>query len=161
MTITTLSIIAIILAAVSAAGCFIPRFPSVAAGWLALLCMHFAGQPFCNGKVLLFWGIASAIVLMTGVLQPKALTALRRGHAYVAAGALVGALLGFLVRNITATIILGSVIGAFLGCVAYMRTPRGLKLQVASSEFLQYLCAKGLPAVVSCSMSAIVLAMVL
>lgn len=153
-----LIIIAIILAVIAIAGIFIPRFPAVVTGLLGLLCMHFAGAPFCDSKTIIFWSAASTIVLMLGILQPKALTAMRQGHSYIAAGAFIGALLGFIAANVVAAIIFGSALGAFLGAVAYNRTPKGPHIPFSSRQFIQYLCAKGLPAVVSCSMATIVFA---
>ena len=151
------TITASVLAAAAVGLSFIPQFPAVVAGWLALLCAHLGGFPFINSKVLIFWGAASIIV----ILQPKVLTSTRSGQGYVVGGATVGAILGLLAANVTASIIAGSIIGAVLGAVAYMRTPKSPRLKLTSPLFVQYLCAKGLPAVVSCSMAAIVVALVL
>lgn len=155
------TITALVLAAAAVGLSFIPQFPAVVAGWLALLCAHLGGFPFINSKVLIFWGAASIIVIMLGILQPKVLTPTRSGQGYVVGGATVGAILGLLAANVTASIIAGSIIGAVLGAVAYMRTPKSPRLKLTSPLFVQYLCAKGLPAVVSCSMAAIVVALVL
>lgn len=161
MTISTLAIIALLLAAAAVVGCFIPRFPAVVPAWIALLLMRLAGKPYATNQTLTFWGIAAVIVIMLAILQPRALTGARQGHAYVAGATIAGTLLGYLVSPVAATIILGGTVGAFLGTLAYMRTPKGPHFAVASSEFMQYLCAKGLPAVVSCAMAAIVVAMAL
>lgn len=155
------TITASVLAAAAVGLSFIPHFPAVVAGWLALLCAHLGGYSFINSKVLIFWGVASIIVIMLGILQPKVLTTARNGQGYVVGGAIAGALLGLLAANVTASIIAGSIIGAAFGAVAYMRTPKSPRLKITSPLFLQYLCAKGLPAVISCSMAAIVLALVL
>ena len=158
MTISTLEIISIILAGVAVGGSFVPRFPACIPAWLGLLCMHISGAPYVDSKVLIFWGIASIIVLMLGILQPKSLTGARQGHAYVVGATIVGVILGYLISPVSAAIILGGAVGAFFGALAFMRTPAGPRFPVASSEFLQYLCAKGLPAVISCAMAAIVIA---
>ena len=159
MTQSVPAIISLVLAVLAVGGCFIPRFPAVILGWLSLLGMHIAGAPYASSQVLIFWGIAAIIVLMLGILQPKALTAARAGHGYVCGATLVGVVLGYLVQPMAAAIIIGGALGAFLGCMAFMRTPSAPRFALSSPEFIQYLCAKGLPAVVTCSMAAIVAAM--
>lgn len=161
MTLTTLQILSISAAAIAVIACFFPRIPSVLAAWLGLLLAHFAGAPYVTGNVLLFWGIASAIVLMLNVLQPKALVLTRAGQTHIVAGAIAGTALGYACAPVVAAIIIGAIAGAFLGAVAFMTLPGGPKAKIGSPEFLQYLCAKGLPAVVCCSQAAIVLAAVL
>ncbi len=148
MNISYLEIVSFVLAGVGVGGTFVPRFPSGVAAYLSMICMAFAGIPYFDAKVLIFWGVATVIVLGLEILQPRALTSTRHGHAYVAGGTVVGALLGYL----------GSAMGAFFGTMAFMRTPKGPHFAVASSEFMQYLCAKGLPAVVAISMVTLTVA---
>lgn len=158
MTLSIFQILSIVLAVAVILDCYFSRFPAVVWAWLGLLAAHFAGAPYISGKVLLFWGIASVIVMMLNFLQPKGLTQLRAGMAYVTTGTIAGTALGYLYAPAVAWIIIGATIGAFLGAVAFMRLPKGPKVSITSPEFLQYLCAKGLPTVVSCSQVAIVLA---
>lgn len=152
---TSLSIITLILALSSLVAMFVPRLPAVIAAYAALVCAHFAGAVFVDAKILIYWGVAMAIVLGLRVLQPKALVLTGRGQAYVSLGTIVGVVLGYVVAPVVASLIIGGVVGAFLGAVAFMRTPAGGSMPVASGEFLQYLCAKGLPAVVTACMAAV------
>ncbi len=158
MTMTVFQILSIALASIAIITCFYPRIPSVLASWLGMLSAHFAGAAYINGKVLLFWGIASMIVLMLNYLQPKALSRTRAGVPYVVTGTIAGIAVGYACAPTAASFIIGAIAGAFLGSVAFMTLPKGPKKSIGSPEFLQYLCAKGLPAVVSCSQAAIVLA---
>lgn len=161
MTTNVLEIFALLLAGVAVGGSFMPRFPAVLPAWLGMLCMRFVATGYVNTKTLIFWGLASLIVLALNILQPKALTAARQGHAYVVGATVVGIVLGYLLAPMAAAITLGGIAGAALGAIAYMRTPDSPKFSIASPEFLQYLCAKGLPAVVACSMAAIIIAVAL
>lgn len=157
-----LTIFSLVLAGIAVSSCFIPRFPAAIASFIALVLVYFGSAAIPLGsQTLIFWGIATIIVVALNYLQPKALTAARQGHAYVTGGTLIGTLLGYLAGPVTAYFIIGSAIGAFLGAWAYMRTPASPHLPITSRPFTQYLCAKGLPAIVSFSMAAIVIACVL
>ncbi len=161
MNLSIFEIIAIVLAGVGVGGTFVPRFPAALCAFASILGMHFAGHPYFESKVLIFWCVATLIVLGLGFLQPKALTGARQGHSYVAGGTVVGVVLGYLVAPVASAIILGGAVGAFLGTFAFMRTPKGPRFAVSSSAFVQYLCAKGLPSVVAVSMAALTIASVL
>lgn len=161
MTFTALSIISLILSLAAVVALFVPRLPAVVAAFAALVCAHFGGAIYVDGKILLFWGVATAIVLGLRMLQPKAATLAKGGQAYVAVATIAGALLGFAASATAAAIIIGSAIGAFLGALAYMRTPASPQLPVASRQFVEFISAKGLPAVVSASMVAITIASLL
>ena len=77
----------------------------------------------------------------------------RSSNLYVAASALAGALLGIIVDP--RIMVLGVIIGAFVGQLAYSRTPHGKWLSKSSSVFLQYFCAKCLPVIVTVSVIGI------
>ena len=158
MNINFLEIIAFVLAGMGVGGSFLPRFPGAVCGYAAMVCMYFTGNVYYSGKVMIFWAVATVIVLGLNMLQPRALTMARQGHAYVSGGALVGVVLGYLVAPMASAIILGGAVGAFFGAFAYMRTPKSPRFDVTSSEFVQYLCAKGLPCVVTMSMAALTVA---
>ena len=143
MTFTALSIITIILSLAAVVATFVPRIPSVAAAYAALVCAHLAGAIYVDAKILIFWGVASAIVLGLRVLQPKAL---------------VMTAIGYMISPTAASVILCASAGAVLGAIAYMRTPAAPSIAIASSRFVEYLCAKGLPCVVTTSMAAIAIA---
>lgn len=157
-----LEIIALFLVGVCIGGSFKPRFPSTATAYAALLCMY-AGHR--DGIVvasdLVFWAVASALVVGMRFLQPRTLTNASQGHSFVNIGTLAGVLTGFVINPSSAAIILGGCLGAFAGTLAFMRMPRGPHFSIGSSQFMQYLCAKGLPAVVWCSMAAITIVCIL
>lgn len=155
MTFTALSIITLVLAFAAVVATFVPRMPSAVASFAALVCAHFAGAVYVDAKVIIFWGVATAIVLGLRILQPSGLVNSTRGHGYVALGTLAGVLLGYVCSPVAAALILGGCAGAFLGAVAFMRTPAGQLCAVTSQRFIDFLCAKGLPCVVTTSMAAI------
>ena len=156
-----LTILSLLFAGAGIVSTFVPRFPAVLASYASLVLMHFAGAPYVSVNLLIFWGVAVLMVLGLKILQPKVFSKMHQGHSYVAGGCLSGTVLGFLAAPTAAAIILGGAIGAFLGALAFMRTPQGPKFSVTSKHFIDYLCAKGLPSVVSCSMAAIVIACIL
>lgn len=158
MTFTALSIRSLILSLAAVVAMFVPRLPAVPAAYAALVCAHFDGAVYINEKILIFWGVATAIVLGLRALQPKAIVLAKGGQAYVAVATLVGTLLGYLASATAAAIIIGGAVGSFLGATAYMRTPASPRLPLTSQGFVEYICAKGLPSVVTASMVAITIA---
>lgn len=158
MTFTALSIITIILSLAAVVATFVPRIPSVAAAYAALVCAHLAGAIYVDAKTLIFWGVASAIVLGLRVLQPKALVMTAKGLPYVALATIAGTAIGYMISPTAASVILCASAGAVLGAIAYMRTPAAPCIAITSSRFVEYLCAKGLPCVVTTSMAAIAIA---
>lgn len=105
---------------------------------------------------LIFWGVATVIVLGLEYMLPKHIVDSRRGVGYIAGAALAGTFVGLVISH--EWMIVGSVAGAILGGIAYSRTPAGKVMEFPSSKFLNYLCAKGLPAVITmCIIGTIVL----
>lgn len=150
-----------IFAAVGVVMMFVPRLPAVVAAFLSLLCAYFAGTSNVSEQVLVYWSVAALIVLVLRGLGRGEGNGDVRGNAYISAGALVGAFLGFAVTPTSGTVILGSALTAFIGSVAYMRMPGSPGFAVASGRFVQFLCARGLQAVVTVSVSAIAVSSVL
>ncbi len=157
---TILVVTTIILAALGAIGVFIPMVPTVILSYAALLCGHFIGAIYIDTKVLIFWGVASAIVLGLRTLQRR-LALMTSGNAFVSGGAFVGTVLGYMIAPTASAMILGGIVGSFLGAMAYMRSPGSPRLPIASRGFLDFLCVKGLSATVTLTMSAISLICVL
>ncbi|MDE6175135.1 MAG: hypothetical protein K2F88_06190 [Duncaniella sp.] len=108
-----------------------------------------ASLPVTN--TLIFWGIATVIVVALSFMLPKSVSGSRRGLGYIAGAALAGAMVGLVISH--AWMIIGGVAGALLGGIAYSKTPAGKALGFPSSKFLNYLCAKGLPAVIAVCMA--------
>ncbi|MDE6066008.1 MAG: hypothetical protein K2G27_04230 [Duncaniella sp.] len=97
--------------------------------------------------VLIFWGVAVAVVIALGFILPRAVTSSRVGVPYIVLASLAGMLVGLALSH--AAMIIGSVVGALLGGVAFARTPAGRSLAFPSPRFWNYLCAKGFPVVIS------------
>ena len=100
-----------------------------------------------SAAVYIFWAVAIVIVVALGFILPRAVTSSRLGVTYIVMGALAGMLVGLALSH--AAMIIGSAVGALLGGVAFARTPAGKVLTFPSPRFWNYLCAKGLPAVIS------------
>lgn len=155
MDFTALQILTLALCVIALAACFVRRVSAALIAYGALICAHCSGAPAVGTRQLVFWGIATAIVLALRYLQGSDAGTRRAARAYTAGGASVGAFLGVIFSPTSGAVILGSAIGAFLGAMAYMRTPGGPRLAPASRPFFDFLCAKGLPAVVGTSIVAI------
>ncbi len=126
---------------------FIPKTWSAPVAWLGLCLLWFSGSIAVTWSVLLFWGIASAITLAINFLLPKIVANSNLGVGYIVGASLAGTLVGMLVSN--AGMIVGSALGAFCGALAFSRTPKGGAMKFPSQRFFNYLCAKGLVAVVT------------
>lgn len=104
--------------------------------------------------VLLFWTIATALVLGIYRLSPGQQRLSALANAYLSGGALAGAVVGMIMTT-SAAVIIGAVVGVFCGGLAFSRTPDGRGLQFPSADFFTMLVRFGLPAVVVMSMAAI------
>ena len=125
----------------------VAALPAYAGLWL----LHLSTYTTFPKWVLIFYGIATAMVVGIRFMSPKGepdgkLT----GNLYIGLGALMGCLLGMLIE--ARFMLLGTILGAIMGQVAFSRTPHGKWLLLSKSNFIQYLCAKGLPAVVAVAM---------
>lgn len=145
------------LAGISVAMLFFPRMPSTVVAYLAMWAARFSGYAPFNNASLIFWGIATAIIVANHFMLPRYIRNTGVGLPYMAGGAVVGMVIG-LTLNSSAAIIVGSMVGVILGGIAYARTHRGAALDFPSARFFNYLGAKGLPAVVASVMVGLVLA---
>lgn len=102
---------------------------------------------------VLFWGIAAAIAVGINTLLPKPVASSTEGTPYMTGASLAGAFVGLLLGS--AGLIVGAIAGAACGGIAYSRSPRGSNLDFPSRKFMNYLCAKGLPIVITCCISAL------
>lgn len=124
-----------------------------AAAAFAGMCLITLGNPgVARPMMLIFWGIAAVLVVAVNYMLPPTVADGRMGIGYIAGGALLGTLVGYLIGP--GAMVLCDVIGVFLGALAFSRTPRGRHLDFPSSKFIQYLCAKGLPAAVTLAIIA-------
>lgn len=138
----TLLAIAIVLA-------FITSIYAAPVAFLGLCCAGLLPGEHLSVASYLFWGVAMVIVVALGFILPPNVALSRRGLPYISGGALAGMAVGLTFSH--AALVVGAFLGALLGGVAYARTPQGKPLEFPTSRFLNYLCAKGLPAVVTMS----------
>ena len=150
---TILLSLAILLAIVAIALCFVPWRWSAAPAMAAMLLAWFALPTPAGTTTLIMWSVTAILAMALNKILPEAVAKSRRGTGYIAGGALAGIFIGYLISR--PWMVAGAALGAILGGVAYCFTPQGRGLRFPSPEFVQYLCAKGLPAVVTISMSAI------
>ncbi len=159
---SALAITAIVLCALGVLACFVPRLPGVVLSYAGMSCAWFAGAPYIDGSVLVFWFVAAVLVVGIGIFTPRRDAVIRSGNPYVTVGGIAGALLGYVAAPTSASIISGSALGAVLGALAFRSTPAGRgHLPVFSPTFINFLCDTGLRAVVSCSICGITAASVL
>lgn len=129
-----------------------PWFPAAVPAFLALVLLQLT--PCINAPIweTVMWGIATALVVGLRYYQPSGEPDGRNtGNVYVGLGAIAGALLGLLVGR--EFIVAGTIIGAFMGVMGYSRTPHGRWIKFPTSTFIQYFCAKGLPAIIAIAMT--------
>ncbi len=117
--------------------------------------MDWGGLVEFNYNTLIFWGGACAIALALDILLPKEISRGNIGRGYIVGGTLAGMAVGMLLSS--TGIILGGAFGAFLGGLAFSRTPKGKPLQFPSKAFVRFVSAIGLPAIVTMSMIGLVL----
>ncbi len=121
--------------------------PAYAGLWL----LHLSVYTTFPKWVFIFYGIATAMVVGLKFISPKGEPDGRNtGNLYLGLGAMMGCLLGMLID--ARFMLLGTILGAVMGQVAFSRTPHGKWLMLSKSNFIHYLCARGLPAIVAVAM---------
>lgn len=139
---------------------FYPRLPACLVAYAAMCVGYLSGYtPFSTGDMI-FWAVATVIVLANDRLLPSFVRSSRRGMGYIAGGAVTGMVVGLTFYR-PASVILGAAAGAFIGAVAYARTSSGAILDFPHAKFFNYLGAKGIPATVTASMVGIVVSMLI
>lgn len=146
---------AVISALASLVITYIPRGWGSLVAYCGLLCLSFVPGLTVTTEALVFWGIAALIALGICSLLPDWVSKSRKGVGYIVTATIAGTLVGMLISS--AGLIIGAVTGAFCGALAFSRTPEGKALKFPSSEFLNYLCAKGLPAIVTACIAGLTL----
>ncbi|MCM1292174.1 MAG: hypothetical protein NC111_01560 [Bacteroides sp.] len=102
-----------------------------------------------------FWAVAAAIATAINYLLPPSISSSRAGLSYILVASVCGSVIGLLIA--ASGIILGAVVGALLGAIAFSRTPQGAVISRPLPKYVNYICAKGLPAVITiciCMLSA-------
>lgn len=131
-----------------------PYFPAAVTAYASMWFMKWAHAIHPTDWLITSWGIAVAIVLITDMLQPRQLSRCTNGMTYIGVGAIVGMMVGMTGFSYL-WMVGGAAIGVIAGGYVYSRTPAGRPLGFPSARFFQYLCAKGLPAVVTVSVIGI------
>jgi len=139
--------------------CIRPHVPSVIASYGGIWLLQWSGLLDFPTVTLSYWGIMTVIVVTISSMLSPALVKATQGLLHITITSLAGMLLGLTAGY--APMIVGAVIGAVAGAVFFARTPKGAGLQFPSSRFLQYLCAKGFPTVISVSLTGIAVMMAL
>lgn len=152
---TTLLILCIVLMALALVMSYRPWLPGAIFALGALFAGQRSGHLQFSNSALTFWTIATAIVLIISFMLPRMLVQTTRGLGYMTTATLAGAIVGSLLGP--KAVVAGAAVGAFLGALAFSRTADGSQLGFPSNRFLQYLCAKGLPLVVTMSMIGLAL----
>lgn len=143
-------VLSMLLLLAGLAGCFMSHRYAVAYAYAGLIGVGLTCSDVSYGP-LLFWGVASAIVIAINFMLPRAVTTSRKGTGYIVGAVVAGTFTGMIVSH--AWMIVGAAVGAVLGGIAYSRTPEGGVLGFPGSRFFNYLCAKGLPAIVTASIA--------
>ena len=119
--------------------------------YVGLWLLHLSKYTMFPKWTFIFYGIATAMVIGLKYISPKGEPDGRTtGNLYIGLGAMMGCLLGMLID--ARFMLLGTALGAVMGEVAFSRTPHGKWLMLSKSNFIQYLCARGLPAIVAVAM---------
>lgn len=155
MDFSALQILTLALCAIALAACFVRRVSSALIAYGAMICAHCSGGTGIHTRELVFWGVATAIVLGLRYLLGDDGHDRRAARAYTAGGAAAGAFVGVIVWPGPGGAILGSAAGSFLGAMAYMRMPSSPRYGITSRPFVDFLASRGLPVVVGTSIVAI------
>ncbi len=133
--------------------CVRPHIPAVIAAYGGLWLMQWSELLVFPSVMLSYWGVMTMIVVIIVSMLPQPVVKATQGMRHITVGALAGMLLGATIGY--APMIIGAFAGALAGCVVFARTPKGSVLRFPSARFVQYFCAKGLPAVVTVSLVGI------
>ncbi len=131
------------------------RVAAAVPAFAGLLLLHLSYFIEANPGWLLFWGAAALMVAALVYMQPPGeIDGHRSSNLYVASSAIAGALLGMIVDP--RIMVLGIILGAFVGQMAYSRTPSGRWMaQAGGKVMLHYYAAKCLPVVVATAIVSI------
>ena len=129
---------------------FKPWYVAALPAYCGLWLLHWSNYTMYPTWVFIFYGAATLMVMGIRYLSPKGEPDKKNtGNLYLGLGALMGCLLGMIEPRF---MVLGTIIGTVMGQVAFTRTPNGKWLLFPKSNFMHYLCAKGLAVVVAVAM---------
>lgn len=145
-----ISILAIVAAIMAT---FASRPWAPVAAWCALTVLTATPANVPTLSSILFWGTAAAIAFGINMLLPPLVSRCRTGLGHIATAALAGTFVGMI--HSQAGLIIGAVSGAIIGATAFARTPAGTAIRKPFSKFANYVCAKSLPAIITCCLCGI------
>lgn len=141
------------LLALTVVAVFIPRMPAALIAYAAMWLSRIGGIAAFSNASMIFWGVATALVIANNFLLPRHIVTSRVAVPYIGLGAVTGTVLGML-TNMMAGIIVGALFGAFFGAIVYANTARGREvMHFPSGKFFNYLGAKGIPVAVAMCMA--------
>lgn len=116
--------------------------------FVGMLLLHWSYFIAVKTVTFFFWGTATAMVAALAYMSPEGEPdGQRASNLYISASAIAGCLLGMIVG--ARVMVLGVVLGAFVGQMAYSRTPAGRWMREPAATFAKYFAAKCLPAIVA------------
>ncbi len=146
-----MNIVCIILSSTAAltalAGMFRADKRTPLAAWCAYAFLMLSSAKVPTWQSVTFWGAAAAIAYAINLLLPQHISRSRIGLGYIAGASLSGTFAGILLSQ--AGMIIGSAAGAFIGALAFSRTPRGKEIRYPFPKFINYVCAKSMPTVIT------------
>jgi len=141
---TPLIVLGILLMSAAVVLAYRPTVQAAVPAYAALWLMRQGGLVALSQGAMLYWGIATILVILLDAMQPR-MRGDNRGQAYICTGILAGLTLGLLSGSQAGSII-GACAGAILGAMAYRRTPAG---QAITGGYIGHCLAKGFPALVA------------
>lgn len=120
---------------------------SPAAAWIALALLFLTSAKVPTLSTIGFWAAAAAIATVINFMLPKSVSESLTGQGYIAGGALAGMFVGMIMSQ--SAMIVGAIAGAFLGAFVFSRTPAGKAILQPFSKFANYVCAKGMSAIIT------------
>lgn len=157
---TTLFVIGALLLDWATVAVFFPKMLAVIPAFVGMTVLWLGDCIVLPSSNIIFWGVATVLVVINHFLLPRGLRSSRAGLGYFAGGTLAGLAVGLTVYS-KASLIGGACLGAFLGALAFSQTAAGRPMNFPSSKFFNYLGAKGIPLVVALSMVGISLAAII
>ena len=128
-----------------------PWWVAAVPAYAGLCCLHWSSMASFPMWIFWFYGAATLMVVGLRYLLPKGEPdGSSTGNLYLGLGAMMGCLLGMILE--ARFMLLGTILGTIMGEIAFLRTPSGKWLRFPKSNFIQYLCAKGLGIIVAVAM---------
>lgn len=145
-----MEILILVLLVSSVVICFLSATVASVISFVALLLTYFAGGAVSSAS-LIFWAVATAIVVALRFMLPAQVNSHREGSVYITAGGVAGLFIGIALSPAATPAAI--IVATILGALAYATTPSGRALLgFPSRKAVNYLCAKGLPVIVALTM---------